>query len=290
MIPPVGVYILYFQKTFSSLTNIIKLDLSKNQLEELPENFGDLLKLKHLDLYNNKLQHLPLTFSKLKQLRWLDLKDNPLVPAIKDTAGECLDNKDCQKCARNIVQFYIKLQEKINQEKEVREANRQKSKMNNLHKLKSQDKKLKKLQKKKSAPVQLASEKSNLNNKKEMLDANKKQKHVKPNLLKWIFLLMLFMFITISVWSAAGSKLALNIVSNINNVWQASLTQLPEYLVKIAKVLEFVVIESYKLIGIGTINTIQILQQKIIEISLDKTLENIYVAYDKMINVIHNSI
>ena len=44
------------QVTFPSLVHIVKLDLSKNLLEELPQNFGDLRNLKHLDLYSNKVK------------------------------------------------------------------------------------------------------------------------------------------------------------------------------------------------------------------------------------------
>lgn len=45
----------YFQKTFAKLTHIVKLDLSRNQLTELPENFGDMRQLKYLDLYSNQV-------------------------------------------------------------------------------------------------------------------------------------------------------------------------------------------------------------------------------------------
>lgn len=57
-----------------SLTHIVKLNLSKNLLKSLPENFGELVNLKHLDLYNNKIQTFPLSFGNLKKLEWLDVK------------------------------------------------------------------------------------------------------------------------------------------------------------------------------------------------------------------------
>lgn len=67
--------------------------MSKNEITELPEDFGALSKLTHLDLYRNKLQHLPLSFGQLIGLKFLDLKDNPLVPAIAKVAGPCIDTK-----------------------------------------------------------------------------------------------------------------------------------------------------------------------------------------------------
>lgn len=57
-----------------SLTHIVKLNLSKNLLKSLPDNFGELINLKQLDLYNNKIQTLPLSFGNLKKLEWLDVK------------------------------------------------------------------------------------------------------------------------------------------------------------------------------------------------------------------------
>jgi len=44
-------YLLTFlPDTFPTLTHIVKVDLSKNQLSELPEYFGQLRSLRHLDL------------------------------------------------------------------------------------------------------------------------------------------------------------------------------------------------------------------------------------------------
>jgi len=59
-------FLLHHQPEFCSLTHLIKIDLSKNQLVCLPEEIGQLGNLQHLDLYNNKLKVLPVGFSQLK--------------------------------------------------------------------------------------------------------------------------------------------------------------------------------------------------------------------------------
>lgn len=53
------------QATFVTLTQIVKLDLSRNMLVELPENFGKMIKLKHLDLYANKVKKCKFMFTSL---------------------------------------------------------------------------------------------------------------------------------------------------------------------------------------------------------------------------------
>ena len=80
----------------------MKLDLSKNRLEELPEFFGQLKNLRHLDLYSNQLERLPVSFSQLKNLKWLDLKNNPLVPALQQAAGPCITPADCTLCSKKV--------------------------------------------------------------------------------------------------------------------------------------------------------------------------------------------
>ncbi|GIY21907.1 leucine-rich repeat-containing protein 59 [Caerostris extrusa] len=85
---------------FATLTHLVKIDLSKNKLTELPANFGNLLNLQYLDLYGNQVTNLPVSFCKLKNLRWLDLKNNPLEPKLKNVAGDCLNEKECQECAK----------------------------------------------------------------------------------------------------------------------------------------------------------------------------------------------
>ena len=84
------------------LTFIYELDLSKNQLSYLPENFGELSQLQKLDLFGNQLEDLPLSFSNLSRLKWLDLRANRLNPDLVKTAGDCSSEKECNDCAINV--------------------------------------------------------------------------------------------------------------------------------------------------------------------------------------------
>ena len=84
------------QDDFCKLMHLVSIDLSKNQLKQLPANFGSLRKLQHLDLYSNSLTSLPLSLCYMKQLQWLDLKDNPLTEPLKSIAGDCIDDSQCK--------------------------------------------------------------------------------------------------------------------------------------------------------------------------------------------------
>lgn len=95
--------VTFKQKNFATLTRLVKLDLSKNQIRFLPDDFGQLEQLRHLDLYDNCLEHLPLSFGQLRRLRYLDLKGNPLTPAWEKIVGRCSTLKDCQQAAKNTV-------------------------------------------------------------------------------------------------------------------------------------------------------------------------------------------
>lgn len=100
------------------LSQIVQLDLSKNQLDELPENFGQLKNLKHLDLYANKISKLPVTFAQLKNLKWLDLKDNPLVPSLAQAAGPCITPNDCALCAKKVVALLQSMESQLMRERQ----------------------------------------------------------------------------------------------------------------------------------------------------------------------------
>ncbi|XP_064481843.1 leucine-rich repeat-containing protein 59-like [Ornithodoros turicata] len=105
---------------FCTLTHLVELDLSKNLLRELPQNFGRLNNLQKLDLYANSLTVLPLSMCRMKQLKWLDLKDNPLQPRLRAVAGDCLDAKQCQTCAKKVVTHLQTLASEEEREKQKR--------------------------------------------------------------------------------------------------------------------------------------------------------------------------
>ena len=95
-------HLLFPQEDFCKLMHLVSIDLSKNQLKELPSNFGALRKLQRLDLFSNNLTSLPLSLCYMKQLTWLDLKDNPLLEPLKSIAGDCIDDVQCKQCAKQV--------------------------------------------------------------------------------------------------------------------------------------------------------------------------------------------
>ena len=92
----------FHQDAFCTLRHLVRLDLSKNALTELPTEFGNLNQLKRLDLYSNQLSSLPLSCVDLEQLRWLDLKSNPIQTLWPDVIGNCLSEDECRQCAINV--------------------------------------------------------------------------------------------------------------------------------------------------------------------------------------------
>lgn len=80
--------IIVFPKCLLKMTNVDEMDLSRNQIQKLPPNFGDLSALKSLDLRGNMLEDLPESIGKLAQLTYLDLSYNRLTSAgIPPTLG-----------------------------------------------------------------------------------------------------------------------------------------------------------------------------------------------------------
>lgn len=247
------------QKNFVTLTNLVKLDLSKNQLKELPENFGELIKLKHLDLYKNQLQHLPLSFSKLKALKWLDLKDNPLMPKIAQIAGLCLDSKQCQSCAKDIVLFYTKLEEQIQQERDMREMHRQKSLMEKeaiVQKQKQQEKKNKKKQKQQASDQGGDKGKRDLNGvpKKTEIKSKSDGKSVKTKnvllrLFLYSFVLLLFSSLILFVSTSLDLPYTRNVESFVTHLWKTGVNNLPPEFQKIANQTEYYVNHIHNVTG-----------------------------------------
>ena len=90
------------QDDFFSLKHLVMLDLSRNQLSQLPKNFGQLVNLQKLILEGNRLTSLPLSFYHLNKLKWLDLKQNELDPELMEAVGHCLSEKECKDCAARV--------------------------------------------------------------------------------------------------------------------------------------------------------------------------------------------
>lgn len=65
--------------------HLVKLDLSKNRLQQLPLDFGRLINLQHLDLLNNRLVTLPVSFAQLK----VKLFAEQLCKALGCSPGSC---------------------------------------------------------------------------------------------------------------------------------------------------------------------------------------------------------
>ena len=43
-------------------------------------------------------------------MRWIDVKGNPLNPELKKIAGDCLNSKECEAAARNIIAYLKQVQ------------------------------------------------------------------------------------------------------------------------------------------------------------------------------------
>lgn len=160
---------------FASLTHLVKIDLSRNKLTELPQNFGNLLNLQFLDLDRNELKNIPVSFCKLKNLRWLDLKDNPLEAKFKAVAGDCLDEKQCQQCAKKIVLYMQNIESSMEREKqkklkELREKEAfEKAK---IEKDLEQQRKLKKLEKERRKALSKAKSEEKMKQSKENMKSD----------------------------------------------------------------------------------------------------------------------
>lgn len=158
------------------------------------------------------------------------------MPKIAQIAGPCLDAKQCQTCAKNIVLFYIKLQEQIQQEKENREKQRQKSLMDkevNAQKQKQQEKKAKKKQKQNTNVEEEKISNKSING-TVVAEEKKKKELSKPVKKRW-FLKLFFYSVTLvvllSVVLFIATSLDLSFTKNIAQyvtyIWKISVQNLP---------------------------------------------------------------
>ncbi|CAF1209394.1 unnamed protein product, partial [Didymodactylos carnosus] len=135
---------------FVKLENIHTLDLSKNKLTSLPDNFGLMKSLKQLDLFDNRIRTLPISFCELTNLEYLDLKNNALEEEWNEKAGKCITQKECRECAKNVVQYaaeLMKVFEKEQQLKMKKKMAQDKIKQKKEEKIRQQQREQKKLEK-----------------------------------------------------------------------------------------------------------------------------------------------
>ena len=70
--------ITIFPKCLLKLTYVDELDLSRNRIRKLPDNFGNFSSLRWLDLHGNKLESVPESIGNLVALTHLNLSNNIL--------------------------------------------------------------------------------------------------------------------------------------------------------------------------------------------------------------------
>jgi len=74
--------------TFAS--KLVVLDFSFNNIQSLPDQFGNLRRLTHLNCSCNQLDNLPLSVGKLKRLKVLKANGNRIIN-LPDTIGDCIN-------------------------------------------------------------------------------------------------------------------------------------------------------------------------------------------------------
>lgn len=209
----------------------MRLDLSRNQLKFLTDDFCNLINLKHLDLYNNQLENLPVQFGKLTRLRYLDLKGNPLQPSLQKVIGPCLTLKDCQNAAKDIVPFMCELYEKIKVEQKRKEKEEAARKEEELRELKEQIRLSKKAARKERVmrERQEKTETAGMLNNQEANDGSESvsdtaKSSVSGTLVKWleiIVLIAIVIFVAFNVFSPQSLDYILsNMPEKVESFWK----------------------------------------------------------------------
>lgn len=272
-----------------------KLDLSKNELRELPEDFGNLVRLKYLDLYKNQLQHLPLSFSKLKDLKFLDLKDNPLVPAVAKVAGPCLDTKQCQNCAKDVVNFFVKLELQVNTEVEMRNKNRQKQLELNQQKKqeeKKANKKKEKTQKQVKQAVAVVQRNGTTKQKVKKETDNKKskgkssKKGTGSSILGQLILTLLITFLALFILTSIKVKQTLGVETLTRELYSSGVAKLPPSLKLYADQYGEFMHKAHNVTGEVTLGIIQYVDESIPRSKREQWYGNVKNIIDTCVNKI----
>ena len=70
------------------------LNISNNQIKQLPESIGNLERLHVLNASSNNLKALPNSIGRLKRLQTLDLRNNRHLRALPDVLGQATAIKE----------------------------------------------------------------------------------------------------------------------------------------------------------------------------------------------------
>lgn len=172
-------------------------------------------------------------------MKWLDLKDNPLVPPIAEAAGPCLDNKQCQDCAKNIIVFYTQLQKQVEKEREMREKHRQQNLLMNEMAVKkqTQDKKSKKKHKKEkldnSPSNKIKNVGNNINNSVDVKIDDKPKSHKNLTIVYTLSLIFIFI-IGLFICTSLHLSYTENVDKSVRSLWYNVIDKLPQRLQDVA--------------------------------------------------------
>lgn len=245
-----------------------------------------------MDLYKNQLQHLPLSFGKLKDLKFLDLKDNPLVPAVSKIAGPCLDTKQCQNCAKDVVNFFVKLQLQVNTEVEMRNKNRQKQLEINQQKKQEEKKANKKKEKtqkqvKQVVPVVQRNGTTKQKVKKETDNRKSKGKSSKKgsesSLLTQLILTLFLTFTTLFILTSIKLKHTMIVESLTREFYSSAVEKLPPSMKIYADHCGEYVDRAHNITGEVTLGIVKYLDESIPRSKREQLFENVKNVVDSCV-------